>query len=571
MKSLIVGLACLPLTASLLHAQDWIDLGDEGATLYLSAEYIPPIPPIPPASAELILATSSGQERCRISIDARGETQLWLYQKAVEGPVIDPGKERSLLLHIKSRKNAPDDVFVKFSASPLSAAPKPDASWTLINREGRSDANLSRVLVRGANKAAFRNIRIARSFAELAASPVVTPGLRTTRPPATATRPKTPVATNLTPPHPRTNPQSQLMLDLPGSGTEPARIDFAKLPLLNGDHAIVSLGDKDWAFRLHNYLAHFDGRFWCFWSHGPLVEDLATQHLRYATSADGLTWSEVKILAGPPKDGFGYIARGLWIRDGELIALASLFKAPGYAGDGLELVAFRWDSKSNSWGSAQRVLDNAMNNFPPKKLPTGEWMMSRRAGDRSVSLMIGGVKAIDDWRVVPFSSYTMDDGGRPEEPFWWILPDNNLVGLFRDNSRSGRIMRAFSTDNGRNWSKMVRTNFPDATSKFNALRTSRGYWVMVSNPNPKRRNPLYLSISRDGLVFTRMALLPIPAKLVHDDWMHDPRFGSTSYTSLQYPHVIEHDGALFIAFSRKKQTVEIVKVELTEMDRMIAP
>jgi hypothetical protein len=197
-------------------------------------------------------------------------------------------------------------------------------------------------------------------------------------------------------------------------------------------------------------------------------------------------------------------------------------------------------------------------------------MMSRRAGDRSVSIMIGGVKAIDDWRVVPFSAYTMDDGGRPEEPFWWTLPDKNLVGLFRDNSRSGRIMRAFSTDNGQTWSKMVRTNFPDATSKFNTVKTSRGYWVMISNPNPKRRNPLCLSVSRDGLIFTHMALLPIPAKLDHDDWMHDPRFGSTAYTSLQYPHVIEHDAALFVAYSRKKQTVEVVKVKLDEVDRLIA-
>jgi hypothetical protein len=563
MKILIAGQAGLALTATICQAQDWIDLGDEGATLHLNAEYIPSNPPI---AAELILATSSGQERCRLGIDAKGRTHLWLYQKTVEGPVIDPAKKQLLLLQINSHKNAPDEAFVKIRDP--NADPKPDANWTLINREGRSDANLSRVLVRGANKNAFQNIRVAGSFAALATAPIVKPGL--TKAPPPRPRSQTPVATNLTPPHPRTNPASQLMLDLPGSETDPTKIDFAKLPRLAGDHAIVSLGDKDWAFRLHNYLAHFDGRFWCFWSHGPVVEDRATQHLRYATSIDGLNWSEVKVLAGPPKAGFGYIARGMWIREGELIALASLFKGPGYAGDGLELVAFRWNAKSKSWGPAQRILDNAMNNFPPKKLPTGEWMISRRASDRSVSIMIGGVKAIDDWRVVPFSAYTMDDGGRPEEPFWWTLPDKNLVGLFRDNSRSGRIMRAFSTDNGQTWSKMVRTNFPDATSKFNTVKTSRGYWVMISNPNPKRRNPLCLSVSRDGLIFTHMALLPIPAKLDHDDWMHDPRFGSTAYTSLQYPHVIEHDAALFVAYSRKKQTVEVVKVKLDEVDRLIA-
>ena len=50
----------------------------------------------------------------------------------------------------------------------------------------------------------------------------------------------------------------------------------------------------------------------------------------------------------------------------------------------------------------------------------------------------------------------------PEEPCWWLLPDNNIVGAFRDNSHSGRLLRSFSTDNGRSWTPLVRTNFPDA-------------------------------------------------------------------------------------------------------------
>jgi len=92
-------------------------------------------------------------------------------------------------------------------------------------------------------------------------------------------------------PHPLTNPESALMLDLPGSGADPTKIDFATLPVLRGRHAVVSVGDCQWQFRLHNYLARYDGRFWCFWSHGPVIEDKATQHLRYATSSDGLEWS----------------------------------------------------------------------------------------------------------------------------------------------------------------------------------------------------------------------------------------------------------------------------------------
>jgi BNR repeat-like domain len=375
---------------------------------------------------------------------------------------------------------------------------------------------------------------------------------------------------DLSRPDPADNPRSQLMLDLPGSGTDPTKIDFAALRTARGKHAVVSLPDAQWPFRLHNYLAHHDGRYWCFWSHGPVIEDRATQHLCYATSPDGLVWTKPRVLAGPPRAGFGYIARGLWVRDGELLALASLFEAPGYSGGDLELVAFRWQAEQDAWQPAGRVFDDALNNFPPKKLPTGEWMMSRRASDRSVSILIGGLKAIDDWQVIPFSSYRLPGGGSPEEPCWWTLPGGEIVGLFRDNSRSGRLLRSFSTDNGRTWSEPVRTNFPDATSKFHVLETSRGYWVMVSNPNPKRRNPLCLSISRDGLVFTCMLRLPIPENLPDVAWAEGSRRGSTTYESLQYPHVIEHDGSLLVAFSRRKQTVEVVKIPLAEIDAALA-
>lgn len=371
-------------------------------------------------------------------------------------------------------------------------------------------------------------------------------------------------------PDARRHPDSPLMLDLATTGADPARIDYESLPRLQGQHSVVSLGDPEWQFRLHNYLAHYGGRFWCFWSHGPVVEDQARQHLQYSTSEDGLTWSAAKVLAPPPQDGYGYIARGLWIRDGELLALASLYEAPAFHDGDLKLVAFRWSGELQNWEPAGLVFDNALNNFAPKKLASGEWMMSRRASDRSVSMLVGGLKAIDDWRVIPFSQYRLPDGGAPEEPYWWTLPGGEIVGLFRDNSKSGRLLRSFSVDNGRSWSPPIRTNFPDATSKFHGLQTSRGYWVLASNTNPKQRDPLCLSVSSDGMVFRHMFRLPIPARLEDAVWAEGSRHGTTRYESVQYPHVLEHEGAIYVAFSRKKQTVEVVKVSLDAIDAAIA-
>jgi len=372
---------------------------------------------------------------------------------------------------------------------------------------------------------------------------------------------------NLSLPDAVSNPQSALMLDLGETGTDPSAIDFSSLLHVPAQPAMISDVRSAGGTRVHQhaYLAYYDGRFFAMWSDGPGLpkrppeehwnivpgHDRPDTRVSFTTSQDGLIWSETQDLSGAPKiEGFGYIARGFWERNGELLALASHFNAPGYRGVGLELVAWRWNIRAKKWEDIGTVFDDSMNNFPPKRLPNGQWLMSRRDHQRRVTVMVGGVSAFNDWSIRHLATY---DGAnqQPEEPYWYILPDGkNLVGLFRDNSESKRLLRAFSTDNGRNWSELVRTNFPDARSKFFVLKTSRGYYVMVSNSNPAKRDPMTLSISQDGLVYTHMFYL-------------------VGGRHIDYPHMIEQDGSLFISFSGAKQTVEVLKVPLRAIDSLI--
>jgi len=372
---------------------------------------------------------------------------------------------------------------------------------------------------------------------------------------------------NRSPPHPVNNPQSSLMLDDRLAGADPTKINFAELPRVRSEHAVVSdvrdRGGK-WVNQ-HAYMVHHADRYWAMWSDGPGVPRVARGEHRnvvpghdqpgtrvsYATSEDGLNWTRPQDLSGPPRiEGFGWIARGFWVRDGQLLALASHFNAPGYRGKGLSLEAFRWHENKRAWIALGTVQDDALNNFPPKRLPSGDWMMTRRDHNGHLSVLIGGTKALDRWGIQPLAKY----GGKakPEEPYWYVLPDGkSLVGLIRDNSGSKRLLRVFSTDNGRSWSPSVRTNFPDATSKFFALRTSRGYFALVSNTNPRHRDPLTLAISRDGLMFERLLYL-------------------VGGRHVDYPHMIERDGSLLISFSGAKQTVEVLKVPLAAVDELIA-
>lgn len=356
------------------------------------------------------------------------------------------------------------------------------------------------------------------------------------------------------------------------------RIDFDKLPRVQSQHAVISdvraagsssgtTDKKSGGVNQHNYLAHFDGQFWAMWSDGPGVEDQVGQRVKFASSSDGLIWSAPQFLTPAPPNsgpdsphygtrtdrGFRYISRGFWKRDGELLALASLDEAAAFFGPSLELHAFRLKTATTTWEDAGIVYKNAINNFPPVKLRTGDWMMSRRAFDyktTGVQFLVGGVKALDQWESFPVLGTRSEL--KAEEPDWWILPNHDLAAVFRDNRHSGFLYRSISTDDGRTWSIPVKTNFPDATSKFNGLRLDDGRYVLVSNPNPRKRDPLTLAISPDGLVFTKMLYL-------------------VGGRQVDYPNVIEHEGILYIAFSGGKQTVEMLKVSLRDADTVSMP
>lgn len=384
---------------------------------------------------------------------------------------------------------------------------------------------------------------------------------------ATATLATAALAAAANAPHPSTNPSSPVMLAGDWVPADPHTIDFEKLPRVPVEHIVVSDVSAQKGVNQHNYLAHHAGRFWAMWSDGPRVEDMGGQVVKYSTSADGVKWDAPKLLTGAPrglmpgmphyntrdKEGFRYIARGLWVRNGELLALVSLDEAAGFFGPSLELRAFRWDASGAKWDDIGVVQKDAINNFAPQKLPSGEWAMTRRKHDyknTGVEFLIGGVKRLDDWISVPVVRGAGGDVAlKAEEPIWWALPDGNLTALFRDNAKSGFIFRAFSTDNGRTWSTPVPTDFPDARSKLHGFRLSDGRYVLVSNSNPKKRDPLTLALSDDGLVFNQL-------------------FYVVGGRHVDYPHVMEHEGYLYIAHSGAKMSVEIERVRIADLKGM---
>lgn len=533
----------------------WIDLGDEGKVLYVGARMQTPAADGQPRF--LTLATTGGAIRASAGVNETGHYSLWLYDHAVVGDICEPGSDVMLVLKIMGHSRQPDQVHLKVLTSATDLPEREPTQWTLSNGGGSSDADLARIVIVPPEAVnAVNGVRVARTWDGLQRAGEVE---------TTVAEASIPEPMDLSPPHPVENPDSALMLDLSTVETDPSRIDFAALPRVPSEHVVVSDVRARNGVNQHNYLVHHRDRYWAMWSDGPGVEDQVGQRVKFATSPEGLEWSRPQFLAPVPPgsgpdsphygtrtlEGMRWISRGFWQRGDELYALASLDEAAGFFGPSLELHAFRLEPDGTSWEDAGVIADNTINNFPPKRLPTGEWMMSRRPHnyrETGVHFLVGGVTAIDDWRSFPVLGSSSELAA--EEPLWWVLPDGNMMALFRDNRGSKRIYRSFSTDNGRTWSRPVRTNFPDATSKMHGLRLRDGRYVLVSNSNPARRDPLTLAVSDDGMVFTDLLYL-------------------VGGRHVDYPYVMQHEDYLLVAFAGGKQTVEVLKIPLEAVDAMV--
>jgi predicted neuraminidase len=131
-----------------------------------------------------------------------------------------------------------------------------------------------------------------------------------------------------------------------------------------------------------------------------------------------------------------------------------------------------------------------------------------------------------------------------DEPTYYSTGNGEVHLIIRDNSKSGFLLRAISYDQGRTFTQPVRTNYTDATSKNFPGRLRNGQYFLINNPNPKGRDPLAISFSRDGWMF------------------RDPLVIRRGQGSFQYPHAIEHGGKLWVIYSTNKRNIDLAEMEL---------
>jgi len=336
--------------------------------------------------------------------------------------------------------------------------------------------------------------------------------------------------------------------------------NWAALPRLSPEVATVFEAVENTAgYNMHPALAYFDGRWWAMWSSGAWGEDMPGQKVRFAHSADGIRWSEAMVLAEPDPDHM-LTPSGFWVRDGELLAMAVHRRGKPVVNGKRQKVEgkldfttriYRFDPARGNWMMVGKLPDT-FSDKPVERLSTGEWAMIRSTLSGARFYAVGGKTALDDWESFPIPGPA--DGHKMTEGHLYELADGTFTLLFRDNSRSHFIYRAFSNDRGQNWSPLVATDFPDQTAKFSVLRLSTGEYVLASNPRPAEdRFPLTVSLSDDGVIFNHAVVVV--------DSQPGPRYPNfTKRSGAQYPHAIEADGTVLIAYSLNQEAIQVVKI-----------
>lgn len=351
----------------------------------------------------------------------------------------------------------------------------------------------------------------------------------------------------------------EILLADPGKLASPA--DLALTP--GKTNTVFRAQAGEWQFNLHSYLGYHDGMFWAIWSSGRVDEDSSSQLIRYATSRDGHTWSEARVLADDPDgpDGPGrWIARGIFVLNGKLTALAAYLEGPRDTPQGreswanLRLTRFEWTGER--WRQAGVFLENCMNNYPPRLLADRLFMTCRDSYARMHTARADD-PAGSRWTVQKLPGQPPVD--KMSEPSWYVDPQRVAHLIFRDQGRSGFLYRSISKDGGKTWTVPVRTNYPDATSKNLTGRFSNGWYYLINNPDPKSRDPLAISFSKDGWRFANPMALRKGAP--------ERRFAGRAKTprSFQYPHALEKDGSLWVIYSTNKEDIEISQFHISDL------
>ena len=370
------------------------------------------------------------------------------------------------------------------------------------------------------------------------------------------------------------------------------------------------------AFSLHPHITFYKGVLFAHWSVHLADEDSPGQYVRYAFSTNlGETWSESQPLLPPMetplrnpdiKDGDGNPCRGhrphdrcgsglqssteSWkndlcghchlmlcsngfaIADGRLWAMADAAKGVNWPGIGRLARELKADGTPGITMWLNQPHEQLVDIFsvaqnrefysdcdydPVIAAEIIEYQKNPQHMTQWDMLPAGwpqwdGKTSLDWWKEYA-ACHNGNGCGEPSRAY--IAKDGTWVRLWRSNI--GVQNAHFSFDQGRTWSVVEPTEFPDTSARTSAGNLPDGSAYLVGNPGYKRFQ-LCLSVSDDGYLFDRNFVIACEPEVMKHQ-------GRAKGRGFHYPYTCIAGEYLFVIYSRNKEDILVAKIPLSEL------
>lgn len=270
-----------------------------------------------------------------------------------------------------------------------------------------------------------------------------------------------------------------------------------------------------------------NGRLWATWYGGGVTEDDHNYILLVTSGDDGATWSQLKLVIDPDRDGpcrafdpcLWHDPKGrLW-----LFWAQRKTDGPSTSAQTWAIVCDDATTESPRWSTPRLVHPGILMN-KPTVTSAGTWLLPM-----AVWHVEGSCRAVasDDcgatFREVGRANVPKREDRNCDEPMFVERKDGGLRFFVR--TRYG-IGEAASKDGGRTWSEVAGTGIPHTASRFFIRRLASGRWLLVrhNSPGPKLgRSHLTAFLSEDdGNTWKGGLLLDARAGVSYPDGVQAP-------------------------------------------------
>lgn len=304
------------------------------------------------------------------------------------------------------------------------------------------------------------------------------------------------------------------------------------------------------------------------WQSSRRDEDAADTSVLFARSRDGAHWSEPAVLENA-RDNAVVTSGGWWSAGDTLYAFINVWPNDLQPRGGhVEVLA---SSDGEHWENIGRptfadgspldgVIEQDFHRYQNDRIVTA---LHRQPGLRATPIYTDDVSALSGWKPGAFANLSVEKAvSRELEPSSFQREDGALVMVFRDQQSSFRVLASLSRDNGETWSRAEPTNLPDSRAKQSAGNLPDGSAYLVNNPSgSKTREPLAITLSRDGIMFDRAFLLRAGG-----EQLAGPRYeGLYKRKGFSYPKSFVWRDHLYVAYGENKEDIVVTRVPVTSL------